>query len=245
MNDIPFERPAKVLKWVIEKTGPKKFGFFLCIAWAIWTWRNKKVLGVEEINLQILVPTFLRMLEEYQCYAFRVLEIPMVDVSSSFDKWFPPPPEWLKVNTDAAVLRDLGVGFGWVALDHHGNVVEMGVKRIKVPWYAELAEVDAVRFALSHASMRGWNHVILESDAFDFIARLKSGSRGEAYVDVLLDDIRSLVPCFRSIKFSHVKRVGNTIAHLVARMSPLDGFKQIWSSSFPYAVILLANLDCQ
>jgi len=68
-----------------------------------------------------------------------------------------------------------------------------------------MAEFDATRFALSHASKRDWSYVILESDALGLIAGLRSASRGEAYIDVILDDIRSLVPCFCSQMLSHVK----------------------------------------
>ena len=185
------------------------------------------------------------MLEDDLRYASRVLEDSVVKGVPSFNKWYPPPPSWLKINIDAAILRDFGVGLGWVARDHHGNIVKMGVKRIKASWGADLAEVDAAKVALSHASKTGWSHVILESNALGFIARLQSGFRGEAYIDILLDDIRSLVPCFRSLMSSHVKRLGNTVAHLVTRMSASDVFEQIWSTSFPFAVMLLADLDCQ
>ena len=154
----------------------------------------------------------------------------------------PRPPGWFKVNTDPAILGDLGVGLGWVARDHHGNIVEMGVRRIKVSWGAQLAEVYAARVALSHASARGWSNVILESNALGLIERLQLGSQGEAYLDVLLKDIRSLVPSFRSLMSGHVKRAGNTVAHLVARMSPTNGDEQIWNSSFPFAVTYLAAL---
>ena len=91
-NDIPFEPPTRMLKWVMEKIGPEKMGKFTCIAWATWTWRNKKVLGGDETNLQSLVLAFLKMLEDYQRYASRVLEDSVVKSVPSFDKWYPPPP---------------------------------------------------------------------------------------------------------------------------------------------------------
>ena len=112
------------------------------------------------------------MLEDYQSYASRVLEVSMAEGFLSFDKQYPPLPRWIKVNTDAAILRDLGVGLGWVARDHNENIVKMGVKRIKASWGAEMAKFDAARFALSHASKRGWRYVILESDALGLTARL-------------------------------------------------------------------------
>ena len=69
IDDIPVEPPGKVLKWVLEEVGLEKIGKFICITWATWTCRNKKVLGGEEINIQILVHAFLKMLQDYQSYA--------------------------------------------------------------------------------------------------------------------------------------------------------------------------------
>ena len=86
ISDIPFAPPTEMLKWVMEKIGPEKMGYFTCIAWAIWTWRNKKVLVGEEINLHLLVPAFLKMLEDYQHYAARVLDESVADGLPSFDK---------------------------------------------------------------------------------------------------------------------------------------------------------------
>jgi len=34
----------------------------------------------------------------------------MAECLLSFDKWYPPLPRWIKINTDAAILGDLGVG---------------------------------------------------------------------------------------------------------------------------------------
>ena len=204
------------------------------------------MLGGEEANLHLLVPTYLKLLDDFQRDASNVLEDLVVGAPPSFDKWYPPPPlGWVKINTDATIFRELGVGLGWVARDHHRRILEMGVKRRKEAWDATVAEAIAARVALSHVSARRWGNVILELDALGLIERLQSGSRGEAYLDVLLEDIRSLVPSFRSLMSSHVKRAGNTVAHLVARMSPTNGDEQIWNSSFPFAVTYLVDLDYQ
>jgi len=126
MDEILAEPPTKIFQWAMKKVGPEKLGFFICIAWAIWTWRNKKVLGGEEANLQLLVPAYLKLLEDFQQYASNVLEDPVAGAPPSFDKWYPPPLGWVKINTDAAIFRELGVGLGWVACDHHGRILEMG-----------------------------------------------------------------------------------------------------------------------
>ena len=74
--------------------------------------------------------------------------------------------------------------------------------------------------------------MILELDASSLTTRLRSRSQGGAYIDIILDDIRSLIPCLYSLMSSHVKRVGNSIAHLIARMCLLNGMKHIWCSDF-------------
>jgi len=89
VDNFPFEPPGKVLKWVFEKVGLEKIGKFICITWAIWTWRNQKVLAGEEMNIQILVNGFLKLLEEYQTLC-------MVKSHLSFDKWYPVPRGGLK-----------------------------------------------------------------------------------------------------------------------------------------------------
>jgi len=49
--------------------------------------------------------------------------------------------------------------------------------------------------------------VILESDVLGLIIRLQYVFKGDVYIDVISDNIKSLVPCFYLLMSSHVKRV--------------------------------------
>ena len=69
--------------------------------------------------------------------------------------------------------------------------------------------------------------MILELDASSLTTRLRSRSQGGAYIDITLDDIRSLIPCFYSLLLSHVKMVRNIVAHYITTMCPLNKMEHI------------------
>lgn len=56
-------------------------------------------------------------------------------------------------------------------------------------------------------------------------------------------NIRCLVSIFNPLLASHVKRVGNCVAHYVARLGPQDGSELMLHSNFPQGVLSLAELD--
>ena len=60
-------------------------------------------------------------------------------------------------------------------------------------------------------------------------------------MDLLVDDIRSFLPCFSFLYASHVKRIGNTVAHFVAKMCPEDGKCSVFRGIVPCNILMLAN----
>jgi len=97
--------------------------------------------------------------------------------TGSFEKWVPPPPEWLKVNSDAATITEVGTGLVWVARDHKGRILEAGVERLKMQMSPEITEATAARWAIQWASERSWDRLIIESDAKGLISKLYSGNK--------------------------------------------------------------------
>jgi len=68
-----------------------------------------------------------------------------------------------------------------------------------VDWSTETVEYETARFALMCAKQRGWKKVVIESDSLGLISRLQSGRRGHTYLDIILENIRNLVPLFESL----------------------------------------------
>lgn len=89
----------------------------------------------------------------------------------------------------------------------------------------------------------GYSQVELESDALSLVNTVRGKVFGWAPVDLVHEDISLLSADFTSFSFYHVKRCGNTVAHLVARLLPLDGIEQLLVDAFPQGVLTLAELD--
>jgi len=97
--------------------------------------------------------------------------------TSSFEKWQRPPPEWIKINTDAAIIKGVGTRLGWVARDCERKVLVAGVQRRRSKKSLEPAKGVALRWALGYASLNTWEWVIIESDALGWISRLQCGRK--------------------------------------------------------------------
>lgn len=50
---------------------------------------------------------------------------------------------------------------------------------------------------------------------------------------------------FSSLLASHVRRVGNCVAHYVARLGPMSGTKLVLLNNFPQGVLDLVEMDLE
>lgn len=66
---------------------------------------------------------------------------------------------------------------------------------------------------------------------------------GRSPLDLLVEDIWMVGDSFRDFYISHVKRGGNTVAHLIARLRPSNGVEQVFVDDFPQGALALAVLD--
>ena len=64
-------------------------------------------------------------------------------------------------------------------------------------------------------------------------------------VEVILEDVRSLASSFDFLLCGHVKRGGNTMAHLAARLGHVNGLELFIVSDFPQGIICLAEMDLE
>ncbi|KAL2930609.1 Deoxyribose-phosphate aldolase [Bienertia sinuspersici] len=158
-----------------------------------------------------------------QLYAHRVFGGKVKECFQTAAAWYKPPVGVVKVNTDAAIIEDIGVGLGAAIRDESGRLVAYGVKRLKATWTPLMAEAAAAKFGVDMALNLGYTKVWLETDAAEIVRRVQ----GEAMVVAL-----------------HVKRVGNALAHLIARICPPNDEEVIVSNSnFPQSLLALADLD--
>ena len=69
------------------------------------------------------------------------------------------------------------------------------------------------------------------------VTKLWNGKRHKTYVDLILDDITSFIPNFSRLLYSHVKKAGNIVAHLLAKLNPGASDPHIFCNDFYLALL--------
>ena len=104
---------------------------------------------------------------------------------------------------------------------------------IPLPISVEMVEVLAARSALVLAKDLNLTRVQLEGDSEIIINALSSGGRDSSSYGHILEDIKILSLAFQSLSFSHTRRIGNKLAHCLAR-SACNFFPfQVWMEEIP------------
>lgn len=122
-----------------------------------------------------------------------------------------------KINFDGATSKEQGAaGLGVVIRESHGLVIVALSKRILLPLSAATVESLACRRALTFAKELSIFESIAEGDAEVIVRTLleKDGSHPE-YGHVL-NNALSIVAKFHFCMFTHVKHLGNSVAHFLA-----------------------------
>ncbi|KAL0005102.1 hypothetical protein SO802_012663 [Lithocarpus litseifolius] len=139
-------------------------------------------------------------------------------VQDRIERWCPPPENMYKVNVDGAIFsakKEAEIGI--VVWDCHGLV--MDAMSMKVSALLGPLEVEAKAFevGLQFAKDLGIQDFISEGDSLN-VYRALAGLSHKAAVDApiiygILDSCNDI----HNVRFSHVKRKGNTHAHLLAK----------------------------
>lgn len=93
-------------------------------------------------------------------------------------RWQPPGEGWVKINTDAGVLSDVGSGLGVVCRKEDGSVLGCEVIQATVRWEVRVAEAKAVLEGLHFARELGLSHIMVESDCLVLIQALQKKNEG-------------------------------------------------------------------
>ncbi|XP_031108746.1 uncharacterized protein LOC116013239 [Ipomoea triloba] len=110
------------------------------------------------------------------------------------------------------------MGLGWVVRDHEGEVQGVPMRKVVGLYSVPEAEAMGAREPLSWIKRKGWEWVIIESDA-QLVTRAVDGGELNTPFGVLVRDVRALLNQFESATFRFVRRGGNMVAHELARRS--------------------------
>uniref|UniRef100_A0A803NZE5 RNase H type-1 domain-containing protein n=1 Tax=Cannabis sativa TaxID=3483 RepID=A0A803NZE5_CANSA len=134
--------------------------------------------------------------------------------------WRKPTSFQVKVNVDGAIFEAYQrFGFGCVARDSNGRLIEaISASRSGIV-FPEIAEIIGMKEALSSVKDKGWENVIIESDALMVVQAIHSSVTMPSQFGLLVVDCRLILLSLRNISISFVYRSANKAAHCVARGS--------------------------
>ncbi|XP_021763062.1 uncharacterized protein LOC110727505 [Chenopodium quinoa] len=88
-------------------------------------------------------------------------------------------------------------------------------------------EAMAARFGVNMAKTLGHYKIELECDASGVVKMINQVMNGRTPLDLIVEDVREVGKSFEAFECYHVKRCGNIVAHLAARLEPSNGVEQI------------------
>ncbi|XP_031116785.1 uncharacterized protein LOC116020451 [Ipomoea triloba] len=135
------------------------------------------------------------------------------------------------------------MGLGWVVRDHEGEVQGVAMRKVVGLYSVPEAEAMGAREALSWIKRKGWEWVIIESDA-QLVTRAVDGVELNTPFGVIVRDVRALLNHFESATFGFVRRGGNMVAHELARRSLRLGNTDL-VEFFDYMPRFISDMVCK
>ncbi|XP_074287740.1 uncharacterized protein LOC141612892 [Silene latifolia] len=140
-------------------------------------------------------------------------------------------------------MGEAGCGMGMVIRDHNRRVERMGVQQVRDRWNPEIAEAMAAAFGLKTAHQMGLDNVVLESDCLELITMLKAKFFPTNYFGRLGKVVSVLASEFACVSFNFIRRDGNSVAHELAHLLPIDYATRYWVGTIPERVELFVELN--
>lgn len=83
-----------------------------------------------------------------------------------------------------------------------------------------MAGAKVILFRLKEGREMGMRRVVLETDCLDLIQTLREGSKGCSSMAMVLYNVLEFISHFDVVRWSFVKRSGNSVAHNLAHFQP-------------------------
>ena len=199
------------------------------VMWSLWHRRNQVWTSPTDYPLSQVAPTVLQAMADFQRANSNDAPQPR-NFSQSRIRWSPPSEGMIKVNFDGAQFRDMGkMSLGVVIRDSRGQALASLSEQASLPFSPEIVEAMAAARAISFTQGLGFTSFILEGDSVNIIKVLQSDDESFSPYSLILSSAKSMVVTGSSIKYSHVGRTGNIVAHDLAKHARhVRGFRCGW-----------------
>ena len=155
--------------------------------------------------------------------------------------WHPPLDGCMKINYDGATFKDINkAGLGIVIRDGSGQELAFLSEQIQLPYSSNLVEAMAAARAIYFAVELGFSSYVLEGDSKLIIKALKNEEYSLAPFGHILAATKTSIDV-SCISFSHIRRLGNSVAHSLAKHARHVVGLKVWMKDVPphlYSVLL-------
>ena len=147
----------------------------------------------------------------------------------------------MKINFDGTTFKDINkAGVGIVIRDGFGQVLASLLKHIQLPYSLDLVEAMAAARAIYFTAELGFSSYVLEGDSELIIKALKNEEDSLAPFGHILAAAKTSTDV-SGISFSHIRRLGNSVAHNLAKHARHAAGLKVWMEDVPphlYSVLL-------
>ncbi|XP_026451517.1 uncharacterized protein LOC113351800 [Papaver somniferum] len=187
----------------------------MCTSWHIWKNRCAKVFNTNVLNCRLICSYITQMVN--QCM-LEVSSQSKLQTEETPPEWCPPSFNSFKINMDASFdYNNKDVGIGLILRDHAGTTRAIRGRYSNGGLDPEQAECWAMKQAVLWANELNLRSVIFESDCKNEITSISDVKPTVHWMNQgYIDEIRHLLKNFMFSEVSHVKRLANNIAHVIA-----------------------------
>ena len=187
------------------------------ILWTVWHRRNQIRTLNNDYPITQVVQNAKQTLQDF--HNANMVQAAQVPISARPRvRWKPPPEASLKVNFDGATIKDIGkAGPGAMIRNSSGQVLASLSEQVPLPHTSDIVEALAAAQAISFALELGFSSFILEGDSEVVIKSLKSDEATLSPFGHILNSAKQKTETSCCISFSHIRRLGNSVAHNLAK----------------------------
>ncbi|XP_074351958.1 uncharacterized protein LOC141691114 [Apium graveolens] len=210
------------LSRVLNVVDKRKHAKIIMLCWSLWRSRNDLVWKQKTTTINKTVAAAMQYLAQWRVTQDRSFVTPPQPLiaGDGASTWVKPQPNTVKVSVDTAVFKDRnGIGFGLVARNCKGELIEGEAVFQAGVQSPIMAEAMAFKEALSWLDNRGWYDVTVESDCLGVVQAIRSRVIMRSYFGLIIEECHWMLQRLSNIKLFFVKRSANMVAHQLARDS--------------------------
>ncbi|KAM6544052.1 hypothetical protein CsatB_008499 [Cannabis sativa] len=192
-----------------------------CVSWKIWAVRNELLWNKKSCSAIDVVRSARIVLDQYcTAQSQKTGALLIHDINNVDERWKKPIANMVKINVDGAIFQEQNkFGYGCVARDSNGSLLEAIFESRLGVVKPEIAETIGIKEALSWIERKQWPNVVIETDALVVVQAIHSSILMPSQFGLLVDDCRVLLSSLNNVSLKFVKRSANRAAHCLARES--------------------------